>query len=268
MANISPTEYPQKRGSGKKLSGKRKVKRKGVVFRWFSFFCGWIFFTLVMNFIAMPIYMNSGREIIAPDLRNKTPEEALNIARAYELFVVEDGRDFSNSYPENTVSLQIPSPGTILKPGRRIHVIISQGPRPLRIPNVVGKSPVQAELDIKAAGLEVIDKRWKPSDQYSRGIVADQYPSGDQDIPENTGVILFIANGRREANVVMPNLIDLSYHASLDTLAAYKFDIGKVNVQKEEAPQLLPDTVIDQHPDPGIPTNTSVEVDLVVSTSQ
>ena len=142
----------------------------------FSFFFGWVFFVLAMDFIVMPLYLNSGREIIAPDIRNKTYNDAFRIVRAYELLLVEDGKDFSNIVPSDAISFQTPAPGTILKPGRRIHVVVSKGPRPLRIPNVVGKSPVQAELDIKAAGLEVIDKRWKPSDQYTRGIVAGQYP--------------------------------------------------------------------------------------------
>ena len=258
---------PYNKGMGRGPSSRRPAKKKGFFFIVFSFFFGWLFFVLVMDFIIMPLYLNSGREIIAPDLRNKTFDEAFRIVRAYELQLVEDGKDFSNTISTDAISLQTPSPGTILKPGRRIHVVVSKGPRPMRIPDVVGKSPVQAELDIKAAGLEVIDKRWKPSDKYSRGIVAGQYPSGDQEIPENTGVILFIANGRKETNMVMPNLIDLSYQAAMDTLKLYKFDTEKVNVQKEEAQQLLPDTVIDQHPDPGVPTSTSTEVDIVVSTS-
>jgi serine/threonine-protein kinase len=218
--------------------------------------------------IVMPLYLKSGREIIAPDLKNKTIAEARNISLAYDLALIEDGREFSSTVPPDVISVQIPAPGTVLKPGRRMHVIISKGPRPLRIPNVVGKSPIQAELEIKSAGLEVLDKRWKASDHYLRGIVADQYPKGDQDIPENTGVILFIANGRPETNVVMPNLIDLSFQAAMDTLTVYKFNLDKVYVQREEATQLLPDTVIDQHPDPGVPTNTNSDIDLVVSTSQ
>ncbi len=221
-----------------------------------------------MDMIIMPLYLNSGREIVAPDLIGKDLAEAQNISRAYELGLVEDGKDFSNTAPPETVAMQIPSPGTILKPGRRIHVVVSRGPRPLMIPDVVGKSPVQAELEIKSAGLEVIDRRWKASDKYPRGIVAEQYPPGNQEVPENTGVILFIANGRRENNVVMPNLIDLSYQAAMETLAVYQFNLEKITVQHEEAPQLLPDTVIDQLPDPGVPTNTNAEIDLVVSTTK
>jgi serine/threonine-protein kinase len=250
-----PAQSPQARG-------------KGVIFFGFAFFSGWLFFVLALDRLVMPLYINSGREIVAPNLANKTFEEARAVTRAYTLDIVEDGRDFSNTVPESTVVVQIPSAGTILKPGRRIHVVLSRGPRPLTIPNVVGKSPREAELIINSAGLEVIDKRWKASDKYTRGIVAEQYPPGDREVPENTGVILFVANGRRETNVVMPNLIDLSYQAALDTLEFYKFNLEKIRVQREGAPQLLPDTVIDQHPDPGVPTNTSTEIELVVSTIQ
>ncbi|MHB9029296.1 MAG: PASTA domain-containing protein [Candidatus Latescibacterota bacterium] len=233
-----------------------------------AFFGGWLFIILLVDQIVMPLYLNSGREIVAPDLKNKTIAEARSISQAFELVLIEDGREFSSTVPPDVISMQIPVSGTILKPGRRIHVIVSKGPRPLRIPNVVGKSPIQAELEIKSAGLEVLDKRWKASDLYPRGVVADQYPKGDQDVPENTGVILFIANGRPETNVVMPNLIDLSFQAAMDTLSVYKFNLDKIHIQREEATHLLPDTVIDQHPDPGVPTNTNSDIDLVISTSQ
>jgi len=246
----------------------RRGKHQSFLFTIIGFFGGALFSILVADQVIMPLYLKSGREIAAPDLTNKTIEEARTIALAYDLVVIEDGKDFSNTAPTDAISMQIPSAGTILKPGRRMHVIVSKGPRPLRIPDVVGKSPVQAELEITGAGLEVIDRRWKASDRYPRGIVADQYPKGDQDVPENTGVILFIANGRPETNAVMPNLIDLSVQAAMDTLSAYQFNLDKVRIQREEAPQLLPDTVIDQHPDPGIPTNTNSDIDLVVSTSQ
>ncbi len=242
--------------------------RRGFFFIFFSFAAGFLLFALLMDSVVMPFYIKSGREIVAPNLTNKSVEEAGVIARAYKLDIVEDGRDFNPTVPAGAVALQIPSSGSILKPGRRLHVVVSKGPRPLHIPNVVGKSPREAELIIKDAGLEVIDKRWKASDKFPRNIVADQYPPGDQDVPENTGVILFVANGRKETNVVMPNLIDLSYQAAMDTLTAYKFSLDKIRVQREDAPQLLPDTVIDQHPDPGVPTNTSTEIDLVVSTAQ
>jgi eukaryotic-like serine/threonine-protein kinase len=265
MSGVSPQRSALQ---GKKPARPARTRRVGIFFIAFAFFSGWIFFVLAMDRVAMPLYIKSGREIVAPALIDKTLDEASAITRAYRLDVVVDGRDFSSSVPVDAVAEQVPAAGTILKPGRRIHIILSRGPRPLAIPNVVGKSPREAELIINSAGLEVIDKRWKASDKFPRGIVSEQYPPGDREVPETTGVILFVANGRHETNTVMPNLVDLSYQAALDTLKSYKFNIDKVTVQREEAPQLLPDTVIDQHPDPGVPTNTSIEIDLVVSTAQ
>ena len=246
----------------------RNLKRRGFLFISLSSLSGCMAFIVIMDTIIMPLYLRTGREITSPNLVNKTVEEAIPIVRSLHLSLVEDSKDFNDKVPRDAIAFQMPAAGTILKPGRRIHVVLSRGPKPLHIPNVVGKSTRDAENEIKDAGFEVIDQRWKASDKYIRGIVMDQYPAGDQEVPETTGVILFIANGRKETNVVMPNLIDLSYKAAMDTLTLYKFNIEKVNVQKEEAPNLLPDTVIDQHPDPGTPTNTSAEVDLVVSSSK
>jgi len=244
------------------------LKKKGSLFIILAFMSGCIAFIVIMDTIIMPLYLRTGREITSPNLMNKTIDEATPIVRSLHLSMVEDSRDFNDMVPRDAIAFQMPASGTILKPGRRIHVVLSKGPKPLHIPSVVGKSIRDAENEIKDAGLEVIDKQWKASDKYIRGIVAGQYPSGDQEVPETTGVILFIANGRKEANVVMPNLIELSMKAAMDTLSAYKFNMEKITIQKEEAPNLLPDTVIDQHPDPGTPTNTSVDVDLVVSTSK
>ncbi|MFA6472749.1 MAG: PASTA domain-containing protein [Candidatus Latescibacterota bacterium] len=243
-------------------------KKKGFLFIILAFLSGCAAFIVIMDTVIMPLYLRSGREITSPNLVNKTIEEATPIARSLHLSLVEDSRDFNDLVLRDAIAFQMPAAGTILKPGRRIHVVLSKGPKPLHIPIVIGKSIRDAENEIKDAGLEVIDKQWKASDKYVRGIVAGQYPSGDQEVPETTGVILFIANGRKESNVVMPNLIDLGMKAAMDTLSAYKFNMEKVTIQKEEAPNLLPDTVIDQHPDPGSPTNTSVDVDLVISTSK
>jgi eukaryotic-like serine/threonine-protein kinase len=242
--------------------------KKGNLFIILAFLSGCLAFIVIMDTIIMPLYLRTGREITSPNLINKTIDEAIPIVRSQHLSVVEDSRDFNDQVARDAIAFQMPAAGTILKPGRRIHVILSKGPQPLHIPNVVGKSVRDAENEIKDAGFEVIDRQWKASDKYVRGIVAGQYPSGDRDVPETIGVVLYIANGRKETNVVMPNLIELSMKAAIDTLTLYNFNSEKINIQKEEAPNLLPDTVIDQHPDPGTPTNTSVEVDLVISTSK
>ena len=234
----------------------------------FAFLLAGIFIVFSMDKIIMPLALKSGIEIKAPDFTGFTIEDAKKIYKGMNFELIIDSEEFNMEFPINTISFQYPSPGTKIKPGRRIRVKVSLGTRPLSMPDVVGKSRRDAELIIKPYGLKIVKQEWIHSNDFVRGIVASQYPEGGQEIPENTEVILYISDGLPETNVIMPNLIDLSFSAAMDTLKTYGFDILKVNIQKEEAPELLPETVIDQHPDPGTAINTSTVVDIVISTSQ
>lgn len=233
-----------------------------------AFLLASITFVLTMDKVIMPLYQRSGREIEAPDLLGVMVDEAKKIASSKKLSLIMEPPKFNNIYPKDTVSFQFPAKGTVIKPGRRILVKISKGPVPMTVPDVVGKSSRDARLAIQAAGLFVSEEAWKPSNDFLYGIVAEQDPKGGEEVPENTGVILYISNGEKETNIIMPDLRKLSLAAALDTLRAYSFDVTRVRMQREEQPDLLPNSVIEQYPDPGLPANTDDEVVLIVSTSE
>ena len=132
---------------------------------------------------------------------------------------------------------------------------------------MVGLSQRDARLKINRYGLDIARHEWVHSDDYVRGMVARQEPEGGIAIPENAEVVLYISDGLPETNVVMPRLIELGLSAALDTLLLYGFNLERVRTHTEDAPNLLPETVIDQHPDPGADTNTDTEVDLIISAS-
>jgi len=222
-------------------------------------------FLLTVDMIVMPFYLNTGKGLDAPELLGKTLAEAESTARRNNLSIDKEGEDFHNSYPKGTIYLQIPNPGTKVKPGRTMRIFVSMGPRPITMPNVVGKTPRNARYAIQDAGLKSPQEVWIPSNEHLYGIVARQYPEGNIDVPDTTDVILYISNGRKETNVIMPNLLNLSLSAARDSLKAYMFNLALLRIQREEQPDLLPDTVIDQYPDPGRPANTNDEVNLVVS---
>ena len=257
-----------------------KSRKKKVIGRFFAvlikhsilagmalFFAG-LFILLSMDKIIMPLFLKSGSEISAPNLIGLTIDDARNFLKRVNFELIKDSAEFNMDFPENTITFQYPVPGTKIKPGRRIRVIVSLGTRPISMPDVVGKSRRDAGYVMKALGLNLVRYEWVHSNEYVRGIVAGQYPAESQEIPENTEVILYVSDGLPETKFIMPNLIELSYTAAMDSLITYDFDISKVNIQREEAPELLPETIIDQHPDPGTPIHINSVVDLVVSTSQ
>ncbi len=231
------------------------------------FFAG-LLILLSMDKIIMPIFLKSGSEISAPNLIGLTIDDARKFLRRMNFELIKDSAEFNMDFPENTITFQYPVPGTKIKPNRRIRVIVSLGTRPISIPDVVGKSRRDAGYIMKAFGLNIVRYEWVHSNEQVRGIVAVQYPEEGEEIPENTEVILYVSDGLPETKFIMPNLIELSYTAAMDSLKFYNLDTSNVNIQREEAPELLPETIIDQHPDPGTPIHINSVIDLLVSTSQ
>ena len=172
----------------------KSEKTRKILFIAGAFLSGCIFLVLLLDTIVMPIYLRSGMEIRVPDLTNMTFEEAQKIALQSHLGIVADALDYHDSVAVNTIAYQIPLPDAVVKPGRRIHVVISKGPQPLLMPNVVGKSPRNADLLLREAGLAASVKKFRSSDKYPSGVVIDQSPKSGKEIGNKTGVVLYISN--------------------------------------------------------------------------
>ncbi|MFC1537923.1 PASTA domain-containing protein [Candidatus Latescibacterota bacterium] len=256
----------------KKKSGKQSLKKKityTLLKHMFLAGCAFSFtgllILLILDQIVFPIALKAGKEVNAPNLVGKNLEEAEELILKENFKLLPDSTEYNNDYPANTISFQYPYAYTKIKPNRRIRVTVSLGSKPLLMPDLTGKPKRDAELLIDEMGLKLASQEWVHSNDYLKGIVARQYPEGNQDVSENIDIVLYISDGLPETDVIMPNLIELGRPAALDTLKAYGFDISEVTIQTEEALELLPESVIDQHPDPGTPTSSKNAVILVVS---
>lgn len=169
-------------------------KFRRVLFAAGAFLSGCITIILLLDFVVMPIYLRTGKEIRVPNLTNMTFQEAQKVARKSYLGIITDAVDYHDSVPVNTISYQIPVPDAVVKPGRRIHVVISKGPQPLLMPNVSGKSPRNADLLLREAGLTMSIKKFRSSKKYPVGMVIDQFPRPGTKIEDKTKVIVYISN--------------------------------------------------------------------------
>ncbi|MFC1540857.1 PASTA domain-containing protein [Candidatus Latescibacterota bacterium] len=256
-------------------SGKKSLKmKKNHPFLKHVFLFGCVFsfagllLLLILDQIVFPIALKAGKEVDAPNLVGKDLEEAEELLLKENFKLQADSTEYNNDYPANTISFQYPYAYTKIKPNRRIRVTVSLGSKPVLMPDLTGKPKRDAELIIEEMGLKLASQEWVHSNNYLKGIVARQYPEGNQDVSENIDIVLYISDGLPETDIIMPNVTELGLSTALDTLKAYGFDISDITIQTEEAPKLLPETVIDQHPDPGTPTSSKNAVVLVVSRSK
>jgi serine/threonine-protein kinase len=79
---------------------------------------------------------------------------------------------------EGRVIASDPKVGTTLRPSAAVDLIVSKGPRPIRIGNWVGKDAADAKQQLETRGLVVEDSQQDYSDTVPEGAVISQSPRG------------------------------------------------------------------------------------------
>jgi serine/threonine-protein kinase len=138
------------------------------------------------------IDVSSGKpEVTIPSVVGQTVADAVaEITRAgLSAQVVEINSDKE----VGTVTAQSPSAGTVVVEGTQVRINVSQGPKPVSIPNVVGLPYDQAASELQRAGF-VPSKLEQDSDQAA-GIVISQTPSGGTEGSKGSTVTLTVSKG-------------------------------------------------------------------------
>lgn len=107
---------------------------------------------------------NHGEEITVPDLSKLSVEVAEEKLDALDLeYVLLDTTEYQRDYPKFSVVKQDPVAGSKVKEGRKIYIKInSDAYREIVMPDLIEQTLRQAEPTLKALGLELGEKTYKP----------------------------------------------------------------------------------------------------------
>jgi beta-lactam-binding protein with PASTA domain len=100
-----------------------------------------------------------------------------------------------SSQAVNRVLSQSSAAGSTLRPGSRVRVVVSAGPKPqpaTTVPNVVGQDQATAANNLRAAGFRVVVLNRPTKDQSKDGLVIDEQPRAGSSIPAGSQVTIFI----------------------------------------------------------------------------
>lgn len=119
-----------------------------------------------------------GNEIDVPDLRKMTETQVEEKLDELDLeYVMLDSVDYNPNFPKNTVVLQDPLPGAKVKEGRKIYIKLnSSNFSTIKVPDLIEKTLRQAETTIKALGLEIGKKTYKP--YLGKDMVLEMHSNG------------------------------------------------------------------------------------------
>ncbi|MDP4803580.1 MAG: Stk1 family PASTA domain-containing Ser/Thr kinase, partial [Candidatus Nanopelagicales bacterium] len=192
-----------------------------------------------------------------PDVQGLTPEAATAAINAANLAAGGRVEGFSDDIPAGSVTGTDPKIGESLKPLTPVDLVISKGPKPVVIANVVGKRAPASKTTLESAGL-VVTSSTKFSEKVADGRVISVSPAAGTKVDSGSSVALVISKG--PPPVVIPNLVDLPRRKAVAALAA----VG-LKAQVEAGAFTPLNRVISQSPAAGqeIPKGSTVTIRII-----
>ena len=219
----------------------------------------WAFVGLFLLFslggvVAFLLALEGPDQTQVPDLREEELANAIILLQERGLYPELQLRFDSDPSMRGRVLSQDPEPGSVVRSGRRITVLVSQGAVIDEVGNYVGVplQEVQADIQSLGAGSEgvlYIDAVSYVFDEESSGTVIAQDPQPGTAISGSTGVDLIVSRGPEVEQVSLPTFQGLSWDDALQILAR---DDIPFQFQLEEQPTTGQDgVVVAQRPEPG-----------------
>ncbi len=161
--------------------------------------------------------------------------------------------------PKNTVVNQIPAAGDVVKKGRVVQLLISEGPQIVTVPNVVGLPVAQAEA---AIGPQFQVQVIQIKSNQTQGNVVRQKPNGGARIASGGKVQLFVSLGPTPTQATVPDLTGLSLSTAEKDLGALNVTVTNVLSDYSTSPS---GTVLNQSLAPGTTVTQNMTTILTVS---
>jgi beta-lactam-binding protein with PASTA domain len=180
-----------------------------------------------------------------------------------------------NNVAAGSVISQNPVAGSPVPPGSAVDFVISTGPCPVNVPNVVGQTQGAAGTAITGANLVVGTVTQQCSNTVAAGSVISQNPAAGSPVPPGSAVDLVVSTG--PCPVSVPNVVGQALQGGTalpvagTTLVGAGLTVGTITlkcspVDATGLPLYPAGTVMSQNPTAGTPVPPGTPVDLIVST--
>ncbi|MBQ6724452.1 MAG: PASTA domain-containing protein [Paludibacteraceae bacterium] len=217
-------------------------------------------------------YTQHGVEEQVPDVRGLVMAEAEPLLAQQELRLVVIDSTYSDKVPFGTIVDQDPQPLSHAKHGRAVYVTVNaSGKRQIPMPDLQDMSYRQAETTLRGLGL-LVDSIYDYEPSAFRDLVLDVKANGVSVLPgENiavgTMVRLVVGYGKGTEEVVVPNLIGMTFQEARSLLLRDHLTVGAVTYDEEPTEESEPQTqyIYRQTPDEGAVLLEGETVNLYLS---
>jgi len=175
------------------------------------------------------------------------------------LLVVAEDRD-DTAAPPGQVLFQRPLPGSKLRSGESVSVVVARAPTVVKVPGVVGLLLAEARTRLEKARLTVSSVVEQPHPTLGVGMVIAQTLDGAE-VRAGTGVELKVSKGAD--TVTVPAVVGKSLTKAKDLLTQAGLTLGQVRHASDD--DRSPGIVLEQKPAASQTLGKGMAVDLVVN---
>lgn len=223
-----------KNANKKRLSKKAKVSLSIII----------LLLIAILSYFSYNYYLKSN--ILVPDLKNMTVEEAEKKLKKLDLKLGEVTETPSDDVDENEIISSDPAAGKKVKKGTEINVKVSSGRNTISMPNYVGMTEEQVKKSVEDIGFKNVTFEKSESDEYEEGKVMHQsIDAGEKVTPKKTNLIIKISTGSKAISV--PNFVgkDLNDAYVIAEKLGIQIKVGSSEYNSE----YKQNQIIDQNPE-------------------
>ncbi|HSR50734.1 MAG TPA: PASTA domain-containing protein [Acidobacteriota bacterium] len=202
---------------------------------------------LVSGIIGMQLAIR-GDDVATPDLVGQPLDEAESSLQDSHLQMAVISRHYDDSAEEGSIISQTPSPGTRVKPGQKVRVIVSRGVRKEPVPNLLGET-------LRSAGAKLVETDYRLGavseilmQNVEDGQVVKQYPEPGSEKSGGTQIDLLVAR-RTPPSFVMPDILGERLSNVLLVFERRGMSVGEIRYRPQRGARR--GTILRQYPEPG-----------------
>lgn len=230
----------------------------------------WIFVTAVFvaaagisTYLTVHLLIRSDNTVVVPDLAAKEVVYALELLSDLGLNTKVKTSDYSNTVPRHHIISQSPEPGTEIKKGRDVRLIISKGPRTVVVPNLSSVNLAQVRIYLAENGLHQGVISYTDSAETPRDDLLSQNPLPGSVAMRGDPVDLLVSTGKRHELMAMTDYRAMGLNQAIEAIEEQLLRVGKI--QTVHRPGAQNDLVVSHSPASGYPVVAGSSVELTIN---
>ena len=228
---------------------------------------------VVVGIIAVSIFfvaVRGAEQTMVPEVRGKELTEALLELQVKELHPRIQLRYSQSSRDRGHILEQDPRAGSIVKAGRPVRLVVSQGVMINRVENYIGRNIDDVRMDLQVFGassgsplLMLKEPLMYDFSPEVPGTILRQKPEPGTDISGPMNLEFVISRGPEHVSVTVPQLVGLSLSSALEQIGrmgiVFEFSVRELREGEKG------ETVVYQSPSAGTSVISNTVIDLVVN---